>query len=169
MGFTLILVDEEGAYFSSNKSPRRKLEPGIYSLANASLDTPWPKLVYGKDAFRYILNEYYPTAENQHQEEDELFHQLRQKVLNDHTVFPHPLPGIHDAHTEIMLSSILIEPYKWRDYGFYGTRMQTLFVIRGDGSVRVQEHSLDTLSPVKDWRGIWSKVQFEVSLRMSTL
>ena len=47
-------------YFSNSKpagerSPTR-LQPGIYGLSNASLDTPWPKVQRGKDCLQTLLN-----------------------------------------------------------------------------------------------------------------
>jgi uncharacterized protein with NRDE domain len=169
MPFTLVLVDEKGVYFTSNRGPTQKLRPGTYCLSNALLDTPWPKASHGKDIFRSVIRQSHPRLAHDHEQEDELFHQMCHRVLRDNTIFPHPLPGIQDAHTEIFLSSIFIEPYKWKDWGFYGTRMQTLCVIRADGSVRVQEYTLDTATSCKDWRGAWSRVQFELNHRLSPL
>jgi len=169
MGFTLILADETGVYFTSNRGHHRMLEPGIYALSNSLLDTPWPKVPHGKENFRQVLKDYMPKMEHHHDEEDELLHQLCHVVLQDNTLFPHPLPRILDAHTEVLLSSVFIEPFRWKDFGFYGTRMRTTLVVRKDGSIRGHEHSLDTASPVKDWRGSWSKVKFEVSFERSSL
>lgn len=44
-GFNLLLADGEAAWFASNRPhwQRVALSPGIHVVANASLDTPWPK------------------------------------------------------------------------------------------------------------------------------
>jgi uncharacterized protein with NRDE domain len=44
-GFNLLLSDGERLAWASNRAGEaRELEPGIYGVSNASLDTPWPKL-----------------------------------------------------------------------------------------------------------------------------
>lgn len=42
-------------YFSNRGIGIRRLEPGIYGLSNHLLDTPWPKVVRGKDRFQKLL------------------------------------------------------------------------------------------------------------------
>src|SRR6202008_2827979 len=45
-GFNLLLADAESLWYASNRATpfARSLQPGVYGLANESLDTPWPKL-----------------------------------------------------------------------------------------------------------------------------
>ncbi len=49
-GFSLLLGDEHslGYYCNRDSAPPRLLLPGIYGLSNATLDTPWPKLVQSR-------------------------------------------------------------------------------------------------------------------------
>lgn len=48
-GFNLLLGDHSGLYYCSNKGAEpRRLEPGIYGLSNAHLDTRWPKVLQAK-------------------------------------------------------------------------------------------------------------------------
>ncbi len=48
-GFNLLLGDRDGLwYFSNSGADARELEPGVYGLSNALLDTPWPKVEDGK-------------------------------------------------------------------------------------------------------------------------
>ena len=48
-GFNLLLGDRSGLWYFSNSCPGpRELEPGIYGLSNARLDTSWPTVVTGK-------------------------------------------------------------------------------------------------------------------------
>jgi uncharacterized protein with NRDE domain len=168
-GFTMIVGDKTGIYFTSNRGEHKKLESGIYALSNALIDIPWPKVSHGKEIFRKVIRDHFPKLIRNHEQEDELMLQMRHMVLNDNTLFPHPLPGILDPHTEILLSSVFVEPYKWKDNGFYGTRMQTLCLVRKDGSIRAQEYTLDTSTPAKDWRGTWSKLEVELSRARSSL
>lgn len=51
-GFSLLAGElgnrEQLVYISNRGDPARALEPGLYGLSNASLDTPWPKLLRSK-------------------------------------------------------------------------------------------------------------------------
>ncbi|NKF21964.1 NRDE family protein [Solimonas marina] len=46
-GFNLLLGDRNGVWYLSNlpQFTMQRLEPGLHAVSNASLDTPWPKLV----------------------------------------------------------------------------------------------------------------------------
>lgn len=55
-GFNLLLGDGEDLWYSSNRGQAaRSLAPGIYGLSNQLLDTPWPKVVRGKQALSELL------------------------------------------------------------------------------------------------------------------
>jgi uncharacterized protein with NRDE domain len=48
-GFSLLVGDRSTVGYLSNRvSGYRLLEPGLYGVSNALLDTPWPKVVAGK-------------------------------------------------------------------------------------------------------------------------
>lgn len=50
-GFNLLVGDAQQLWhFNSQEGQPRQLESGIYGLSNASLDTPWPKLLRARDA-----------------------------------------------------------------------------------------------------------------------
>jgi uncharacterized protein with NRDE domain len=55
-GFNLLVGDHDELWWISNRGngPRR-LEPGLYGVANDLLDTPWPKVVAGKRALEGAL------------------------------------------------------------------------------------------------------------------
>lgn len=56
-GFNLLVSDgEQMAYLSNRNSNCQELPPGIYGLANAALDTPWPKIMRSKTALRALLD-----------------------------------------------------------------------------------------------------------------
>ncbi|MGI9261156.1 MAG: NRDE family protein [Woeseiaceae bacterium] len=55
-GFSLLTIDADDLCYTSNRGDEaRRLPPGIYGLSNASLDTPWPKLVRTRESFRKII------------------------------------------------------------------------------------------------------------------
>lgn len=69
-GFNLLLGSpEELWYYSNYKQGADKLVPGFYGLSNHLLDTPWPKVVRGKEKFKPLLAK--PTLDP-----DEIFDML---------------------------------------------------------------------------------------------
>lgn len=64
-GFNLLLGDALDLWYFSNSAQQgglhnsapMKLEPGVYGLSNALLDTPWPKVVTGKQKLEEMLGE----------------------------------------------------------------------------------------------------------------
>ena len=56
-GFNLLVGDRHSLWYLSSTQPRPiRLSPGVYALCNASLDTPWPKLVRVRSAFAQQLD-----------------------------------------------------------------------------------------------------------------
>lgn len=55
-GFNLLVGDGEQLAYSSNRDGgQRLLAPGIYAVANATLDTPWSKVVRSKAALAELI------------------------------------------------------------------------------------------------------------------
>jgi uncharacterized protein with NRDE domain len=55
-GFSLLISDGESLSYLSNRDDlAAKLEPGIYGLSNASLDTPWSKIVRAKAGLESLI------------------------------------------------------------------------------------------------------------------
>ncbi len=55
-GFSLLVGDRSAVgYLSNHAAGYRLLEPGLYGISNALLDTPWPKVVAGKDRLAALL------------------------------------------------------------------------------------------------------------------
>jgi uncharacterized protein with NRDE domain len=108
----------------------RALEPGIYGLSNAALDTPWPKVTRSVAAFAcQIASAVDPEP-------------LMALMANRETVRDGELPstGI-PPDWERALSAIQI-----RAKG-YGTRATTLITVRRDGSVMFLERSFAVDAP----------------------
>lgn len=114
-GYNLIWGDLQNLYYFSNiENQLRPLEPGIYGLSNHFLDTPWPKVQWGKNRFSEILkpdtldiDAFFEMMENQEKAPD-------QKL--PHTGLP--------PEKERLLSSLFIESQKLQ----YGTRSTTLMI-----------------------------------------
>lgn len=57
-GFNLLVSDGTALAYLGNRGPRaRELEPGIYGLSNATLDTPWTKVERSKRRLEALLDE----------------------------------------------------------------------------------------------------------------
>ncbi|WP_461518280.1 NRDE family protein [Porticoccus sp.] len=55
-GFNLLLGDDDQLLYCSNREPNPKqLAPGIYSLSNHLLDSPWPKAVHAREALTALI------------------------------------------------------------------------------------------------------------------
>jgi uncharacterized protein with NRDE domain len=56
-GFNLLVADREHlAYLSNRDGSIGELAPGIYGLANATLDTPWPKVERTRASLRRLID-----------------------------------------------------------------------------------------------------------------
>jgi uncharacterized protein with NRDE domain len=110
-GFNLIAgtVDDLW-YFNNQDFSIRKLEPGVHSLSNALLNTPWPKTEKAEKLFRRVM-------QNGGASETELF-----ELLRDGERFPPeqlPSTGL-SPEMEKIVSSIFITSKN------YGTRCSTV-------------------------------------------
>ncbi len=108
----------------------RALEPGLYGLSNAALDTPWPKLTRAVGAFACQLARSVDS--------EALFHLMSDReVARDWEL---PSTGV-PTDWERALSAIQI-----RANG-YGTRATTVLTVRRDGTVLFLERSFEPDSP----------------------
>lgn len=126
-GFNLVLGDIERNSWSwvTNKStaaaPAWKaqvLQPGVYGLSNAALDTPWPKTVALKAALAACL-----ARQENHPDINVLQEAVWTALMNDERVQAARLPvtGVSEA-VEYALSSMFVS---FPERG-YGTRCSTL-------------------------------------------
>ena len=126
-GFNLILGDANDIYWFSNAQQHaaQRLQPGVYGLSNASLDTPWPKVLKAKTQFEKLIQK---SASDQDYFE----------LLADTTQAPeHLLPqtGV-SLEWERLLSSIHIHSND------YGTRVSSLIKCHADGTAQLTERVL---------------------------
>jgi uncharacterized protein with NRDE domain len=139
-GFNLLLFDGRTlAWFSNRNHGARTLPPGVYGLSNASLDTPWRKVVTGKDDLRRAMEGRDDDVEAR------LFESLaRRDPAPDVDL---PATGVGEER-ERALSSAFIATAE------YGTRCSTVLTIARDGEVRLTERT--TTLPATDG---WSEVR----------
>jgi uncharacterized protein with NRDE domain len=110
-------------YFSNRQGNPTELKPGIYGLSNALLETPWPKLLRGKELLALQLARPEPVI-------DDLFRILAdEKVASDDQL---PQTGI-SIDLERRLSAICI---RGKDYG---TRSSTIVTISCKGRLTLHE------------------------------
>ncbi|MFJ4390165.1 NRDE family protein [Pseudomonas soli] len=123
-GFNLLVGDGERlGYLHAREPAPRLLEPGVYGLSNAGLDTPWPKLLKARSGLEGLL-------------EDADLQQLL-TLLGDAQPAPDgelPETGVGLA-TERLLSSVFIASQN------YGTRASTVLIVDDQGRRRMIERS----------------------------
>jgi uncharacterized protein with NRDE domain len=126
-GFNLLVGDRTGLYYCSNGEPAargpHRLAPGLYGIANASLDTPWPKVESGKADLRALLQGD-PTP----------------ALLLDLVAAPAetatPLPGLSmEALTEHLQATRFINS------STYGTRASTALLLDRNGAATLWEQN----------------------------
>lgn len=145
-GFNLLTGNPRSLVYFSNdgKHSPRLLTPGIYSLSNAPLGTPWPKTEEVRVAFTRQISRRHPDV-------DELF-----ELMRDQTRYaPHLLPdtGI-GAEREEALSSIFI------DLPQYATRSTTLMAWDPKGNVTLRERSYRSAD---SWENVALNFQLDLS------
>lgn len=128
-GFNLIVGDMDNLFHYSSKEETNEISPlgpGLYGLSNAVLDTPWPKVVKGKQMLeQQVLNEAEISPET-------IF-----SILGDTRRAPFkelPDTGVGKV-IEKLLSPLFI---KTPDYG---TRSSTVLLIDQKGHVTFIEKS----------------------------
>jgi uncharacterized protein with NRDE domain len=123
-GFNLLVGNNhELWHFNARESEAVMLEPGVYGLSNAGLDTPWPKLLKARAALSEVLDDPQPQA--------------LLALLGDSQTAPFadlPDTGVGLA-TETLLSSVFIASQS------YGTRASTALIVQADGSRQLVERS----------------------------
>ncbi|PRY98975.1 uncharacterized protein with NRDE domain [Jezberella montanilacus] len=133
-GFNLLIGHVNELWYVSNRSSRspHKLDPGIYGLSNAELQTPWPKLIKTRDAVATHLKSLSSTNPDPD-------HQFLFDIMNDRQAPPDdqlPLTGV-GIERERMLGSPFIKSET------YGTRCTTAVMFRQDGTAWVFERTFD--------------------------
>lgn len=127
-GFNLLTGDAGEVCWCSNRSAApevRALPPGIYGVSNHLLDTPWPKVVRGKQALsEAIARPDLGTTT------------LLDALLDGAVAADHDLPATGVTRDlERALSAVFIQTPG------YGTRCSTALLIRHDGRIHIAERT----------------------------
>ncbi len=123
-GFNLVLSDGDTVAYGSNRlDPPRLLEPGLYAVSNAVLDTPWHKVEYAREALRGLLAGGLP-------DDDALFdllHSDKRAALSD----------VPASDLDAEFAHQLTAPFIVNER--YGTRCTTVVRLQRDGHVDLNE------------------------------
>ena len=125
-GFNLLLGNINELYYFSNKNyGLKKLEPEIYGLSNALLDTPWPKVAKSKSYLKKIIDqqEIHPW---------EVLNILSDTMLAKDEELPDTRVGLE---LERLLSPVFTRMEK------YGTRCSTIVMVDKNDNVKFVEKS----------------------------
>jgi uncharacterized protein with NRDE domain len=115
--------------------PEKALEPGVYGLSNAMLDTPWPKVNHRVAAFAQTL----AMDQGQLKNADQYL-----KILSDtRQASDHELPstGVSREWEKALSSAFIKTPA-------YGTRSSTVLRVRKDGHFELVERRFDAAGAV---------------------
>ena len=123
-GFNLLVADgDEAAYVSNRDLGPTRLEPGIYAVANAALDTPWSKVVRSKAKLAELIDSGEP-------DEDRLLQLLADR---ERAGAPEEPPGRLSGETAHAITApFIVLPD-------YGTRCSTVLLRDREGRVRFTE------------------------------
>ena len=138
-GFNLLVGQGARVYYHSNRGPGGRVEPGVHGLSNALLDTPWPKVVRGRQKLAGLAS-------------DDLVEGLLE-LLRDDTVAPdEQLPGTGvGLDRERLLSPMFIGGAD------YGTRCSTVLLLHRSGSWTFVERSYLEGRP-----SVWEDSRFQL-------
>ena len=123
-GFNLMVLENELAHVSNYDENIHVLDPGIYGLSNALLDTPWPKVTRAKRMFSEVIQTDFSLED------------LITMMQDDATAADNQLPetGL-DYDREKALSAMCIRTPD------YGTCCSTAITIDHAGHVNFMEKS----------------------------
>ena len=131
-GFNLLVGDGDELWYFSNASADgacepTQLEPGLYGLSNARLDTPWPKVTIGKAALQQLL------------ESDSLSHRTLAEVVGDTGLADQAAlddQGLSGEMDQLLSAQFIVTPG-------YGTRSRTTLWRDAGGATHWREQSFN--------------------------
>lgn len=125
-GYNIILGTTKTLCYHSNViGAPREIKNGIYGLSNHLLDTPWPKVEWGKEKLRAALRKEEPDIE-------ELFSTLYSDIKAPDHLLPDTGIGLE---MERLLSSVFIKSPD------YGSRCSTVLLVDNNDRWRFYERT----------------------------
>ena len=132
-GFNLIVGNRGACWYLGNRNQQgpQSLQPGLYGLSNAQLDSPWPKTQYAKQALQNWLS----------QPDTPLYNVLSRRETYDKHLLPNT--GIGEPFETLLSAPFIVSPS-------YGTRAGTALqvhqnTIHWQEAIFTQEGELDQL------------------------
>jgi uncharacterized protein with NRDE domain len=122
--FNLLVGTHQSLWYVSNRGAApQAVAPGIHGLSNGLLDTPWPKVLRGKQLLANVIK--------QGASETGLLAVLTDRYQPDEADLPQT--GVPDA-LEKLVAPIFVASAQ------YGTRCSTLLKLSSAGNPEIQEH-----------------------------
>ena len=127
-GFSLLAADRDELWYVSNRGDAAvRLAPGVYGLSNASLDTPWTKLVRTRNALRNLT------------ESGEVDETTLLRIMADRT--PASSADVEAGNLPFVLAKALTAPHIVS--AEYGTRCSTALTWSEQEKISVCERRFD--------------------------
>lgn len=126
-GFNLVFGEPGEVYVYSNRGQAERLPPGLYGLSNHLLETPWPKVVRGKQGLQRYL------------EGDEvgqpgpLLELLADRQVDADATLPET--GVGAEWERLLAPMFIVSPD-------YGTRASTALLASADGELHFVERGI---------------------------
>lgn len=125
-GFNLLIADDQQLVYCSNRTQKIQiLEPGIYSLSNHLLNSPWPKAEHAKEELSQLIL-------NAKIDQEDLIQCLQRRD-------PFPDEQLPSTGVGLEMERTLSPPFI--AIPEYGTRCTTTILWKHDGSVRFAEQN----------------------------
>ncbi|RKD22970.1 hypothetical protein BEP19_12120 [Ammoniphilus oxalaticus] len=136
-GFNLLVYDQQAMYYySARQNQVTQLEPGVYGLSNAELNTAWPKVEKGVQRLKALLETYPDTLP-----EKDLFELLADREIAADDRLPDTGIGLEQ---ERLVSPIFIHSPE------YGTCSSTVLTMTRNGQVSFTERTFKQGQPFND-------------------
>jgi uncharacterized protein with NRDE domain len=128
-GFSLLTAERDALRYVSNRGDAEvQLEPGVYGLSNANLDTPWPKLLRTRAALSRLI------------ETDEVNETSLLRLMIDRK--PADIADIANDNVPFELARALTAPFI--QTAEYGTRCTSILFWSYDENVSLTEKRFDS-------------------------
>uniref|UniRef100_A0A1A7YS01 Transport and golgi organization 2 homolog n=1 Tax=Iconisemion striatum TaxID=60296 RepID=A0A1A7YS01_9TELE len=157
-GFNLITAEFKAKqdtvcyYGNRGSSEPIRLNPGIYGLSNSLLDTPWKKLLQGKNHFTSVVNDQSLSCDKLVQE---LLTVLNNEELNTPDLIQESQGESYSRSMIQALSAVCVRSPN------YGTRTNTIILIDAEGNVTFTERTMLNCDTSK-----WSTSSFQFNLQV---